>query len=147
MLPLRTMASTCDLMKSVWIVDDDEDYRQLVTLALQDHCGVPAVQAFHDGDSALRQALQAGSDLPSLVLLDLHMPRISGLEVLRQLRTHRPELPVAILSNAASDDEMHRCLAEKPLALLRKPLGFHALVATLRSLLDGAAEPTTAPSA
>ncbi len=135
-------------MTSVWVVDDDEDYRQLVTLALREHCGVEEVRVFREGTSALRVAQSASGDaLPDLVLMDLHMPRTTGLEAMRQLRLHHPSLPVAILSNAATDEEVRACLAEKPLAFLRKPFGFHELVDALRLVVEGVPRPTAAPSA
>ncbi len=135
-------------MTSVWIVDDDEDYRQLVALALREHCGIESVRVFRDGASVVSAALSAaGDELPDLVLLDLHMPRSTGLDVLRQLRGVQPQVPVAILSNAANDEEMRACLAEKPLAFLRKPLGFHELVAALRVVIEGVPRPTAAPMA
>lgn len=111
-------------MTSVWIVDDDEDSASWWRwrCANTAHRIGARVQRRRIGGE--RGPLAAGDELPDLVLLDFHMPRSTGLDVLRQLRRVQPQVPVAILSNAANDEEMRACLAEKPLAFLRKPLGF-----------------------
>jgi CheY-like chemotaxis protein len=122
-------------MNPILVVDDNETYRELVVLTLQDHCGVPV----HDFDSAaaLQQhlAMLAGAE-PALILLDLHMPGLGGLELLQEIRTRAPAVPVAFLSGAAAPAEREACLAAGAFAFLRKPVAYADLVRGLQDLVQ-----------
>lgn len=87
----------------ILLVEDDRFLRRACETALRQR-GF-AVSSAVDGDEALR-AIEASA--PDLVLLDLLMPRVTGLEVLRTLRA-RPEtkaLPVLVLSNSSREQDM-----------------------------------------
>jgi CheY-like chemotaxis protein len=74
--------------------------------------------------------------LPSLVLLDLKMPRVTGLEVLQWIRC-RPEwaqLPVVVLSGSELQDDIQRAYEMGANSYLIKPLGFEALVGLVKSI-------------
>ena len=92
----------------ILLVEDDRFLRRACETSLR-HRGFTVTTAI-DGEEALR-AIQTSA--PDLVLLDLLMPKMTGLEVLRILRA-RPEtqaLPVLILSNSSREqdmDEIHR---------------------------------------
>ena len=118
-------------MARITLVDDDENIVTSVSLALegQGH----SVRAYHDGASGLA-ALE--NDPPDLVILDVKMPRMDGMEVLRRLR-RTSDVPVIILTskddeidellgfNLGADDYMHkpfsqRLLIERVKAVLRR---------------------------
>ena len=78
----------------ILIVDDDADVREVVSeVLLRD--GLEVVQA-EDGRTGLERAR---ADLPTAVVLDISMPNMDGLEVLRQLKTLAPQLPVIMLTS------------------------------------------------
>jgi CheY-like chemotaxis protein len=88
-------------MKLVWIVDDDEEMGRAVSLMLQ-LLDCETKYFFHPRPAA--QALLAGGQ-PDLMVLDINMPEVSGLDMLEFLR-HRKEwkdLPVIMLSSEAAD--------------------------------------------
>ena len=118
-------------MANITLVDDDENIVASVSLALESHGH--KVKSFYDGASGLA-ALQA--DPPDLAILDVKMPRMDGMEVLKRLR-QSSELPVIILTskdeeideilgfNLGADDYMHkpfsqRLLLERVKAVLRR---------------------------
>jgi two-component system, OmpR family, response regulator ChvI len=118
-------------MAKITLIDDDENITTSVTLALESHGH--EVKAFHDGLSGL-QALEA--DPPDVAILDVKMPRMDGMEVLRRFR-QTSEAPVIILTskdeeideilgfNLGADDYMHkpfsqRLLIERVKAVLRR---------------------------
>ncbi|MDB5451589.1 MAG: hypothetical protein JWO33_167 [Caulobacteraceae bacterium] len=118
-------------MAKITLVDDDENIVASVSLALESHGH--AVKAFYDGASGLA-ALE--SDPPDLAILDVKMPRMDGMEVLRRLR-QTSDLPVIILTskddeideilgfNLGADDYIHkpfsqRLLIERVKAVLRR---------------------------
>ena len=118
-------------MANITLVDDDENIVASVSLALESHGH--AVKAYYDGATGLA-ALEA--DPPDLAILDVKMPRMDGMEVLRRLR-QTTELPVIILTskdeeideilgfNLGADDYIHkpfsqRLLIERVKAVLRR---------------------------
>jgi len=118
-------------MAKITLVDDDENIVTSVSMALESHGHT--VKAFYDGASGLA-ALE--SDPPDLAILDVKMPRMDGMEVLRRLR-QTTDLPVIILTskdeeideilgfNLGADDYIHkpfsqRLLIERVKAVLRR---------------------------
>jgi DNA-binding response OmpR family regulator len=118
-------------MANITLVDDDENIVTSVTMALESHGHT--ITAYFDGASGL-----AGleSDPPDLVILDVKMPRMDGMEVLRRLR-QTSNVPVIMLTskddeideilgfNLGADDYIHkpfsqRLLIERVKALLRR---------------------------
>ena len=89
-------------MPQVLVVDDDPHIRQLLVFALE-KAGLSAREA-EDGEAALLQVAKAA---PDLVVLDINMPKLDGLEVCRRLRA-QGDLPILFLSSR--DDEIDRVL-------------------------------------
>jgi EAL domain-containing protein (putative c-di-GMP-specific phosphodiesterase class I)/CheY-like chemotaxis protein len=118
--------------RTVLVVDDDEALRALVCLALQraDFVTIEAAS----GEEALR-ILETRS--VSVVIVDLGMPGISGLEVTRALR-QKPEtatLPVLLMTGSGSRDTVLEALAAGADDFLTKPIRLDELVARVRSHL------------
>jgi DNA-binding response OmpR family regulator len=92
-------------MTSVLVVDDDPDVCDLVTYKLE-QSGFEVRRA-SDGDAALREVAQR---IPDLVLLDIMMPGISGLEVLERLRSDQATavIPVVMLTAKAQENDVER---------------------------------------
>src|SRR3712207_3093189 len=118
-------------MAKITLVDDDENIVASVSMALESHGHT--VKSYYDGASGLA-ALE--SDPPDMAILDVKMPRMDGMEVLRRLR-QSSDLPVIILTskdeeideilgfNLGADDYMHkpfsqRLLLERVRAVLRR---------------------------
>ena len=89
-------------MPQVLVVDDDPHIRQLLVFALE-KAGLSAREA-EDGEAALASVAQ---QRPDLVVLDINMPKLDGLEVCRRLRA-QGDLPILFLSSR--DDEIDRIL-------------------------------------
>src|SRR5260370_29822399 len=82
------------------------------------------------------EAEQMASARPcDLVLLDLNLPVARGLEVLRGIRTKKPDLPVVILTRASMGDERGRGLAAGADDCLAEPFAFAELAARIRAVL------------
>ena len=92
----------CPMPRTILVVDDDPHIRQLLVFALG-KAGLDTIEA-EDGEAALRQAEVRA---PDLVVLDINMPRMDGLEVCRTLRG-RSDVPILFLSSR--DDEIDRVL-------------------------------------
>ena len=101
----------------VLVVDDDPGIVAALTGALA-HWGY-AVCTAPDGPQALQQAKAAR---PHVVLLDLNMPGMDGLEVLRHLRAFDPELGVIMVSGAGDEETRQTALTLGAADFLRKPM-------------------------
>jgi two-component system response regulator ChvI len=118
-------------MAKITLIDDDENIVASVSMALESHGH--SVTAYYDGASGLA-ALE--SDPPDMAILDVKMPRMDGMEVLRRLR-QTSAIPVIILTskdeeideilgfNLGADDYIHkpfsqRLLIERVKAVMRR---------------------------
>jgi DNA-binding response OmpR family regulator len=120
-------------MKMIWIVDDDQE----MSLAVQAMLNLLNVESryFLDARAAVRELL-AGS-LPDVVILDVNMPEVSGLDLLEFLR-RREELkhvPVVMLSTEAAEVLVDRTYYMGADAYVTKPVAVNELEEALRKAL------------
>jgi DNA-binding NarL/FixJ family response regulator len=116
--------------KRVLIVDDHQRFRETARRALEAD-GWTVVGESADGTSALRDVKALGADV---VLLDVGLPDISGLEVARGVREHDPGIAVVVISTHDSVDYRELALASGARGFLAKSgLSGAALEAILRS--------------
>ncbi|USI73165.1 response regulator transcription factor [Sphingomonas morindae] len=111
------------------LVDDDRNILTSVSFALQAEGFV--VRLYSDGEAALKAF---GETTPDLVVLDIKMPRMDGMEVLRRLR-EKSQVPVIFLTS--KDDELDEALG---LAMgaddyIAKPFSIRLLIARIRAIL------------
>ncbi|TZG29000.1 response regulator transcription factor [Sphingomonas montanisoli] len=114
---------------TIALVDDDRNILTSVSIALQSEGFV--VRIYSDGDTALRALLD---NPPDLAVLDIKMPRMDGMELLRRLR-EKSDVPTIFLTS--KDDELDEALG---LAMgaddyITKPFSIRLLVARIRAIL------------
>lgn len=127
----------------ILLVEDNPTDEKLALRAFRGCTVRHEIVVVRDGAEALdyvfRQGAHAGRyppDDPRLILLDLKLPRIDGLDVLRRLRDDERTrlLPVVVLSASREDEDMLRCLSLGANAYLRKPVDFPEFEAAARIL-------------
>lgn len=127
----------------VLLVEDNDDDAELTVMAFEAAHLSNEVVRVRDGVEALdylfgRQAYAGRdvTDLPALMLLDLNLPRLSGVEVLAAVRAaeHTRYLPVVVLTS--SDEERDRLAAYRHFAnsYIRKPVDYDQFASAARSL-------------
>jgi len=114
----------------ILVIEDDAAIRQGLVDALEVE-GYEVLEAA-DGDSGLEQAL---ADAVDLVLLDLMLPRRGGLEVLREVRTVRPVLPIIILTALGTEDDRVEGLQDGADDYVVKPFHVRELLARVEAVL------------
>jgi len=121
------------MTKVILLVEDNPTDAKLTIRAFQ-RCGV-ANQVVTVGDGAAALEHLAGHPLPTLVLLDLNLPKIGGLEVLRRLRADsRTRLvPVIILTSSVEEDDVVKSYTLGANAYVRKPVDFAEFVEAAKS--------------
>ncbi len=125
------------MTRRVLIVDDDPHIREVLVFAFA-KAGIETAQA-EDGEAALAAIAQ---DAPELVVLDINMPRMDGLEVCRRLRA-QGDLPILFLSSR--DDELDRVLGIELGAddYVVKPFSPREVVARAQAILRRSARDAT----
>lgn len=117
-------------MQTILVIDDDDNLRDTIGLMLEREGFRPLLVA--DGEAGLRQAeLQS----PALILVDLRMPGMSGMEVCKHLRANKMNVPIIVLS--AVGDEVDKVLLLEIGAddYVVKPFGARELLARIRAVL------------
>jgi len=122
-------------MKSILVVDDDRVTRHLLSSVLE-KAGFGVTTA-SDGPEALEEA-KAG---PDLILLDIWMPGMSGLDVLDRLRADGIACPVVVTTSDDTPDTLLKALRGQALHFLSKPVDPVALVEMVETALSGEGVP------
>ncbi len=125
----------------VLVVDDAIDNRRILRLMLE-RAGAE-VETLESGIEALEYMGRSGEERPDVVLLDLQMVGLDGIETLRRLRAMQVDIPVVILSADATPETVSQCTAAGADAYLTKPVTPALLTTRLRALVDGGSQAET----
>ena len=119
----------------VLLVEDNPDDEALTLRALRKH-NITNVVVTRDGAEALDYLLGGQAPLPAVVLLDLKLPKVDGLEVLRQLRADARTriLPVVILTSSREEGDLLEGYGSGANSYIRKPVDFVAFMEAVRQL-------------
>lgn len=118
--------------KRILVVDDDPDVHCLLALALRDtgrH-----LEFAVDGVEGLKKFENGRWDL---VITDVIMPRMDGMELLRRLRRSRPEVPVVVMTVETTAEKIVSAIRDHAFAWLRKPFAAEVVRETVDSALNG----------
>lgn len=123
-------------------VEDDDVHAELTRLQLQEHAPQHSIKRVGDGEEALkflnREGEYADAQRPDIILLDLHLPRMSGLEFLKAVQKHAEfcKIPTVVFttSDAPADrDEAYRLAAN---SYMCKPINFERFGEVLRKMVE-----------
>ena len=114
----------------ILIAEDDEALAKFVRQGLEsEHY---SVDVFKDGEQARAAATESEYDL---VVLDLNLPKMDGVSVLRHLRVKKPSVPVLVLTQRTKVEDRVQCLDSGADDYLGKPFSFSELSARIRALI------------
>jgi len=130
---LHYRESVADRTDRIMIVDDDAMFRESLAQNLSD-IGF-ATQSFSDGPAALRHLAEAGA--PSMILLDWKMPGMTGIEVLRELRSRDVDTPVVFLTVLSDQIYEEAGLLGGAVDFIEKSRGFSILRRRIDLILQG----------
>ncbi len=118
------------------IVDDEAHVRVFARMLLKE-VGIATTWEAADGIAALEQI---NTHDPELVLLDVNLPQMTGIEVLKQINEARPELPVIIMSSESAIKTVRDALEFGAIAYILKHAGKNDALKSLRAAVDGLAD-------
>jgi len=131
------------MSRKILVVEDDRDIAHLVEIHLQDLGAEPTL--VHDGTAALELATRRTFDL---IILDLMLPGIDGLEICRRLRARTNYTPILMLTARSADVDRIVGLELGADDYLTKPFNIRELIARVKALLrrvDALSKPEEAP--
>ncbi len=125
----------------ILLVEDDPNDVELIQLALESYNFVNQIDVAMDGEEALTY-LQGRADesfavpLPRLVLLDLKLPKVDGINVLRAIRNHprTRELVVVVMTSSAENQDLNACYDLGINSYIVKPLDFQQFIEVTRQV-------------
>jgi two-component system response regulator len=130
--------------KTILLVDDNPDDRDLTLRVLKANHVLNEVVVAEDGAEALELFFKPGgrfagadrANLPTVVLLDIKLPKLDGLEVLRRLRAEERTrlLPVVILTSSREEQDLITGYKLGANSYVRKPEGFENFSAAIKQL-------------
>jgi CheY-like chemotaxis protein len=129
-------------LKSILLAEDNPKDIELTLTALAEHNLANEVVVARDGEEALDYLLRRGrfrerpEDNPAVVLLDLKMPRVDGLEVLRRIKSDDglKTIPVVMLTSSREERDLIESYRLGINAYVVKPVGFEQFVEAVRQI-------------
>ncbi len=129
-------------VKTILLAEDDPNDVELTLTALEEYNLANKVTVAHDGAEALDYLYHRGkfearvNGNPIFVLLDLKMPKVNGLEVLRHMKTDEKlkMIPVIVLTSSREAPDLAECYKLGVNAYVVKPVDFHDFIKAVKEL-------------
>jgi DNA-binding NarL/FixJ family response regulator len=119
---------------TVMLVDDHPLFRQGLRRVLEAQEGIEVIMEVADGEEALRLAKQLS---PDVVLMDINLPRMNGLQVTRELKQAAPEIAVIMLTAYHDDEQIFHSVRAGAAAYFPKDITPRRLVEAIRQVSQG----------
>jgi len=125
-----------DKTKMILLVEDDPDHELLTIRALKRSNIGNDVCVARDGEEAINMLLGENPIQPQVILLDLKLPKVDGLEVLRRLRENPGTrmLPIVVLTSSDEERDLVRSYQLGVNSYIRKPVNFNDFAEATRQL-------------
>jgi CheY-like chemotaxis protein len=125
-----------DSTRLILLVEDDPDHELLTIRALKKSNIANEVRVARDGEEAINLLFGENSISPQVILLDLKLPKLDGLEVLRRIRTSESTrlLPVVVLTSSDEERDVVRSYQLGVNSYIRKPVDFNDFAEATRQL-------------
>lgn len=122
--------------KTILLVEDNADDEQLTLRAMRQSEVPNIIRVARDGAEALDHLFAPGAKLPDLILLDLKLPKVSGLEVLQKIRSESDTrgLPVVVLTSSDEEKDIVESYNLGANSFIRKPVDFDEFIDAVRQL-------------
>jgi DNA-binding NarL/FixJ family response regulator len=118
----------------ILVVDDHEPFRRFVCRTLGKRPWLQIVAEASDGLEAVRRAEELR---PNLILLDIALPELNGIEAARRIRTLAPESKILFVSQECSDEVLREALSLGAMGYVVKTMAGSELLTAVDAVLDG----------
>lgn len=121
----------------VVLADDDEDDRLFFTEAFEELKIKTKVQTYNDGVQLMQALIHPDTYIPNILFLDLNMPKKSGLECLKEIKSNSKfkDIAIAIYSTSASEEDIENTFINGANIYIKKPSDFNNLKKVLSEVV------------
>lgn len=128
--------------RKILLAEDDDRDSELTITALREHKLTNEIDRVADGEELLEylrcegQYTDREDQLPVVLLLDLKMPKIGGIEILRILKNDEKlkQIPIVVLTSSQEDTDLKECYELNVNAYVVKPVDFHHLIEAVKEI-------------
>jgi DNA-binding NarL/FixJ family response regulator len=124
-------------VSSVWIIEDNDAYRRTTCTLLNECSDIACARTFASCEEAI-EALQTGES-PDVLLVDVALPGISGIDGIKQIKALAPEAQAVVLTVFDDDDKIFRAICAGASGYLLKTAGMDEIIASVRQAIAGGA--------
>jgi two-component system, response regulator len=128
---------------SILLIEDNDDHAELIMRCFENHGLANTIRHIRDGEQALHYLFnEVGKEdptenpMPGLILLDLRIPKIDGLEVLKRIKGSESfkQIPVVVLTSSENDKDIRAAYENYANSYMVKPVDFHKFVDLMKDL-------------
>ncbi|TKC00318.1 response regulator [Pedobacter cryophilus] len=130
------------MKRSIWIAEDDPDDRLIIKEAFEENHYLETLSFFEDGEKVLlkinEDEVDGLSGYPSLLILDLNMPKINGLELLSLIKKSNKtkDIPVVILTTSRNAHDREKIMKMGADDFITKPFSFDLMIEITKNLIS-----------
>ena len=130
------------IKKSIWIAEDDPDDRLIIKEAFEENHYLETLSFFEDGEKVLLKIKEDDANgllsYPSLLILDLNMPKINGLELLNLIKNSNKtkNIPVVILTTSRNAHDREKIMNMGADDFITKPFSFKLMIEITKNLIS-----------
>ncbi|MFH0736367.1 MAG: response regulator [bacterium] len=126
---------------SILLIEDNEDHAELVVRSFEDNAVANKIKHLKDGEEAFKYLFENEDmndplKLPNLILLDLRLPKIDGMEILKRIKTSEnlKNIPVVVLTSSHAEKDLVSAYSNYANSYLVKPLDFNKFTQLMKDL-------------
>jgi len=126
---------------SILLIEDNEAHAELVKRSFEDNAVANKIRHLKDGEEAYKflfenQEIYEEGNMPNLILLDLRLPKIDGMEILKKIKTEEKlkNIPVVILTSSHAEKDLIAAYSNYANSYLVKPLDFNKFTQLMKDL-------------
>jgi two-component system NarL family response regulator len=116
----------------VLVADDHELFRRGLKMVLESEDGIEVIGEAADGEEAVAKASELA---PDVVLMDVRMPRVNGIEATRRIRQSSPSIPIIVLTVSDEKDDLDEAVRAGATAYLLKEVSIEEVADAVRAVM------------
>ncbi len=124
---------------SIILIEDNREYRDVIDLALADIPDLNLVESFATCEIALRHIQSASNRAPQIILLDLRLPGMKGLEAIPYIQSYTPKSKIIVLTQSDNEEDVLTAIGKGAAGYLLKSASITEITEGIRTVASGGA--------